>query len=137
MSRLLGATTRWLQQEDKTKKSKDAGIAGRYYCLMRRQWDTGLPWLAEVSDTRISRIAKQEMETDDVGPRISIAYRWIELAKRNEGRIASSMKLHGIDLLRESLAESTAIKRLEVEREIDQLLESLPQDLRPNPIDEP
>lgn len=130
VERLFSATQRWVDQEDKGVLTSDAGVAGRYYCLMLRRWDVGLPWLVAVADTRIARAAQQDLEASDVPSRISAAQRWIEIADRYQGRTADSMRLRGIELMRSSLDESTAISRLEIEREIEAIDKLLPAELR-------
>ncbi len=145
MVRLANATDRWTHQADplasnkatatNTTATKDTGIAGRYHCLMLRDWDRGLVWLCEISDSRISRVAQQEMEVNDIDDQFNVATRWLEIAKRYDGRSANSMRLHGIDLLQAMLEESTAIKQLQIERKIEETMQALPMDLRPIAIE--
>ncbi len=130
MSRLLSSTNRWAEQQEYSSVTKDTGIAGRYYCLMLRRWDLGLPWLVEASDNRISAVAKQELEINDDRSTVLVAQRWIQIAKSYQGRFANSMRLHAVDLLRGSLAGATAIQQLEIQRQINQVIQLLPQDLR-------
>ncbi len=132
ITRLSAAKDRWIGQADKTLATKDTGIAGRYYCLLVRDWETGLPWLVEVSDTRISRLAQQELEIRDPASKIAVANRWLEVADQHEKRVAESIRIHGMELLRESIDHVTAIQRLEIERKMDQVLELLPIDVRPS-----
>ena len=130
MERLSAATNRWVQQVDKSTPTKDTGIAGRYYCLMIRKWTTGLPWLVELSDKRIARVAQQELAIDGVQAQIVVANRWLDIADRYDGRVSNSIRLHGIELLRESMDQVTAIQRLEIERKIEETQRLLPADLR-------
>jgi hypothetical protein len=131
--RLADATRRWIDQLDKSVANADTGIAGRYYCLLLRRWDVGLPWLATVSDVRMARLAEQELAAADVVELIDIADRWLDLATRHEARAADSMRLHAIDLLRESLDQLSAIARQESERRIELANQKLPLELRTAP----
>ena len=124
------ATERWIQQSDKSVASEDTGVAGRYYCLLLRQWDPGLDWLAEASDTRIARIARQELAAQDADSRFDVAVRWLELARLCNGRTANSMRLHAIEMLRAVQTDSSAIKQLQIGRTIDETMQALPADLR-------
>lgn len=137
MERFSVATRRWDQQEDKNSITKDAGIAGRYYCLMLRQWRIGLPWLVAASDKRIARIAEQDLDAKQSEDRIATAKRWIDVSKRYDGRVSHSMRLRGIELIRESLSESTAISRLQMERRIAETEKLVPADLHAGLADRP
>jgi len=132
MERFNAATNRWLQQSDKNELTTDAGIAGRYLCLMVRRWPAGLPWLASVSDRRLAKLAQSELAATDGDARHQVALQWIELANRSDGREAHSMRLHAIELLKTALDEIGELKRLEALRTIDQVSQLIPEDLRPS-----
>jgi hypothetical protein len=116
--------------------SADLGILGRYYCLMLRRWEVGLPWLVHVSDSRIASIARQEVELDRTAPaeeRVRLAELWLQVAPRSRGRTADAIRLHAIDLLRLALVDLSGLRKLEVERQIEQAEETLPAFLRGAP----
>jgi hypothetical protein len=109
--------------------SGDAGIAGRYYCLMLRRWEIGLPWLARTADLRVANIAAQEVglgplaSADDL---VELGERWLACAGRETGRTADSMKLHAIDLLERAKESLTGLRMLSLERQIDEVKTQLP-----------
>lgn len=114
-------------------RSGNVGLAGRYYCLMLRRWDTGLPWLVEASDSRIASIARQEAKLPESAPvddRIEVSRRWLVAASRASGRASDSMRLHAVDLMREAGRETTGLQQLEIERKIEETLEAVPSFLR-------
>ena len=106
----------------------DAGIAGRYYCLMLRRWQTGLPWLVETSDPRVSNLARSELASTDASADalVTLAGRWLTQASRETGRTSDSMKLHAIELLKIATEQLSGIRKLEAERQIDQVASELP-----------
>lgn len=149
MERLAKAERRMLDPSGQLDHAKaDGKILGRYYCLMLRDWNAGLPWLVESSNSRIAGVARQEVAQGNnasADQRIKLAGRWLAAASRSGGRPGNSMRLHAIDLMQQAVAMTSGLKKLEAEREIDEALEQLPaylQDLPqketgPTPVSEP
>ncbi|GAA5506680.1 hypothetical protein [Novipirellula caenicola] len=107
----------------------DLGVAGRYYCLMLRNWDQGLPWLAKVSDARIASLVKQELalsKTSSIAEWNALADRWKIAADRADGRSADSIRSHVIAIKRRIEADAEGLQRLELQREIRSLESELP-----------
>ena len=125
----IAETSRRIDTNNPETPRDDLGIVGRYYCLMRRDWATGLNWLTHTSDVRIANLAKQEME---VAPQatsdqwLAIANRWLELADRIDGRAGESMRIHAAELFQKALPGASGIKRLNMERKLDSIRQSLP-----------
>ncbi len=134
MSRSSEASKRMIDDTSEINNNDgDVGIAGRYYCLMLRRWDTGLPWLVDASDSRIARVARQELELDGAASAddlITVSQRWLTVASRFSGRAADSMRMHAIDLMRKAQLETSGLRKLEIERTIDEVSEVLPPYLR-------
>lgn len=92
--------------------------------------------MAVGSDARLASIAREELELADDAPpeRIAaIARRWIDAAARQRGRSADSLLLHARDLLTVAENRSDGLARLERQKEIQKLDETLPDDLVPLP----
>jgi hypothetical protein len=54
--------------------------AGRYYCLIKGEWDTGLPLLARCSDLRLRELAEEELREPNIGgDQLELADGWWEL----------------------------------------------------------
>ena len=122
----------------------EAGIMGRYQCLILRDWKAGLPWLAKGSDARLATLATGELELDEIKSEQAsqtpdsttvqqwqkdaeqVAERWIAASKRVEGRLAESMQLHAVEILRVAQANSTGLSKLELERSIEAVESELP-----------
>jgi hypothetical protein len=115
--------------DDPGEHSADAGIAGRYYCLMLRRWESGLPWLAHAADLRVAGVAGKEIELGQLAKPdelVDLGERWMACAARETGRTADSMNLHAIDLLEKAKKNLTGLRMLSVDRKIDQVKAQLP-----------
>ncbi len=115
--------------DDPGEHSADAGIAGRYYCLMLRRWERGLPWLAHAADLRVAGVAAKEIELGQLATPdelVDLGERWMACAARETGRTADSMNLHAIDLLEKAKRNLTGLRMLSVDRKIDQVKAQLP-----------
>jgi hypothetical protein len=113
---------------------EDVEILGRVYCLILRQWDRGLPWIQQTADPRISRAAQQELALGKSpnGQELQVvAAKWLDAASRATGRTADSMRLHAIDLLRRGRAVASGSTRSEIDRQLQQVLSSVPAHLMP------
>lgn len=88
-----------------------AGIVGRYHCLVRRDWDKGLAWMASGSAVQLASVSELEIElalAPDAGNQIRVAARWAILAGDETGRTELAMRLHAIDLATAVARDSTA-----------------------------
>ncbi len=132
----LAESSRRLVDEsgERIDDSGDAGILGRYYCLMLRRWDLGLEWLTEISNPRIASVARQEFELGDdpsADDLSTLSDRWFTVASRSSGHAADSMRLHAMEILDRAKQHASGLKKLEMERQLDEARELLPSFLRP------
>ena len=107
----------------------DAGVAGRYFCFVRRDWQQGLPLLALGTDRRLATLANQELSQGDSAPSvesIQLAHRWLACIDRAKGRDAHAIRLHVLDLLDATLPQLNGLQRLEAERTIESVSADLP-----------
>ena len=106
----------------KDPDDKEANLAvGRYLCLVRGDWDSGLLHLAKGSEGKLSKLAQNELAnppTDSEG-QIGLADAWWDLAHVQDGCESKSMQLHaGLwyhraqDKLPNSLVKAKVEKRL-------------------------
>lgn len=134
MNRLRKSATPALDDPEDSDVSKStAGIAGRYLCLMRRQWSDGLQWLAKGSDARLANVAQQELELgDDPKPKdvADLGEKWLAVASRMEGRQGESIRLHAIELFQRAMIDAETLLKLELQRLIESEQKELPSYLR-------
>ena len=100
----------------------DAGSMGRLYCLMLRDWDKGLPWLAAGSDSRLALLAKteQELNAADDDSVLQLAKRWLQAADRNKGRAGESIRLHAIELMQQQVTTERGIAQLAIQQTLEE-----------------
>jgi hypothetical protein len=112
---------------------RELGVLGRYYCLYLRRWDAGLPWLCEAADSRLASAARRQLDlepTADFSEVKEVASLWLALASRSEGRVADSLRLHGVEMLEGLLPASSGLEKLKLQRTIQQEQSRLPSYLR-------
>ena len=123
----------WLAERRGIAKSvsSEAALVGRYRCLMQRQWDVGLPWLARSTDPRLAQVAADELSaSENWSPesRLQMARRWQNVAERQAAYAATAIHLHAIDLIRPVSQQASGTDRLEADRLLDQLSRRIPED---------
>jgi hypothetical protein len=90
----LDATTRWVQQARKTHREIHRALAsltdaddpqanlllGRYFCLVKGDWDQGLVFLSRGADTRLQELAQAELGNPTIGQaQLDLAEGWWNL----------------------------------------------------------
>ena len=138
--RVIGQTMRQrerfkmlLSEDPGTWSRSNRGLLGRYYCLVLRRWEVGLPWLSSASDTRIASAAKSELALpknpafEDV---VMLARRWDLNAGRASGLNRDAMRLHAVFLARKAMEKASESQRLEFGMELREISETLPEHLR-------
>jgi hypothetical protein len=108
--------------------------SGWYDCLLRRDWEKGLPGLVASSDELIARAAQNELALagkNEATELKMVAEQWLVAASEATGRPADSMRVHAIDLLRTAREQSSGRLTLEIDRQLDGLIESVPRHLLP------
>ena len=123
----------WLAERRGIAKSvsSEAALVGRYRCLMQRQWDIGLPWLARSTDPRLAQVAADELSAgENWSPesRLQMARRWQNVAERQAAYAATAIHLHAIDLIRPVSQQASGTDRLEADRLLEQLSQRVPED---------
>jgi hypothetical protein len=101
---------------------------------LRRDWEKGLPGLVESSNKLIARAAQGELalaSKDEASDLKTVAEQWVVAASEATGRPADSMRLHALDLLRRARDRSSGLLTSEIDRQIDGLIEIVPEHLLP------
>lgn len=104
----------------------DSTLIGRYRCLMLRDWEAGIVWLAQASDSRLSGIATNEIawqtsQAQDPQAGFKVAEEWIEYGSRVRGRMGDSAKLHGYTILQSIAGKTAGLEALEIQKRIGEI----------------
>ena len=127
--RMQENSKRLLASDPKIWSKANAGLLGRYYCLVLRRWDQGLMWLCDASDSRIAAAARQEISLaadPSAEELIAVARLWSLNASRASGSVEYSMRLHAIVLMRRAMEATSEFQRLEIDPELQAIVKALP-----------
>jgi len=72
-------------------------VVGRYRCLLKGDWESGLPMLALGSDAGLKALAVKELEPPaDQNGQLALADAWWEFADTEEGRTQANVLAHAV-----------------------------------------
>ncbi len=105
------------EQPDDAEANK---IVGLWYCLTKRQWEKGLPYLVKSGDKRWADAAKLELagptEPKDV---VAAADQWWQVAERETIKAQrSAVEAHAVSLYEKALPKLTGLEKTRVEKRI-------------------
>jgi hypothetical protein len=85
---------------EKDPANSEANLTlGRWYCLLKNDWPTGLPLLAKGSDAGLTSLAKQELKGNlDVNEQNQLADGWWDRAQKETDLAHDGARLHAGDL---------------------------------------
>jgi hypothetical protein len=107
------------------------GAVGSYHCLLRGDWDQGLPMLAKGS-AAASELAKAELtKTSESSLLVRLGDGWWELADKQGELPRSRMRQHAATLYRRAFDDATGLRKTALEQRISEavgvrLVELLP-----------
>ncbi|MDB5324316.1 MAG: hypothetical protein JWN40_5947 [Phycisphaerales bacterium] len=118
------AADRFAKDVEKLKASPDDPAlnlaAGRYACLVKREWDGGLTMLAKGSDPALKAIAVQELAMSSTADAIAgVANGWWDLAgKQRDAATKAAVAAHAASLYERALDGSAGLSRQRMEKRI-------------------
>jgi hypothetical protein len=69
-------------------------VAGRYFCLVKEQWDIGLPMMARGQDLKLRILARMDLEKDKTSPQtVQLADQYWDLAEEYKHPQRRSLQL--------------------------------------------
>lgn len=106
-----------------TEQPSDADAnktVGLWYCLTKRQWEKGLPYLAKSGDKRWADAAQLELagptEPKEV---VAVADEWWRVAERETVKAQrSAIEAHAVSLYEKALPKLTGLEKTRVEKRI-------------------
>lgn len=98
---------------------------GRFYCLVKGDWDKGLPMLASSSDKTLKALAQKEAgnpaAADD---QVDLADGWWDLAQKEQGSARQRMTLHAADWYKKALPEVSGLMKAKVAKRLAALADA-------------
>jgi hypothetical protein len=97
-------------------------IVGRFLCLMKGQWEQGLPYLAKGSDTRLAALAQRELSAPtDAVEQITLGDAWRDLGKTEPSRAKTQSLRRAYAWYEEALAKGKTVTRTKAEQRLAEL----------------
>lgn len=98
----------------------DANLAvGRYRCLLREQWEEGLPYLARGSEPQLARIAKLELALN--ADPVEIGDAWWQRSHHYTGNVAKHIRNHAARVFAAALEDANLKTKEHLEERLKRL----------------
>jgi hypothetical protein len=106
---------------EKSPDDPAASLAvGKYKCLVKGDWDGGLPLLARSSDDEFKGLAAQERSTSSPDEQVKLADRWWNLAETQEGTTKRPIQGRAAYWYRKALPGLSGLAKAKAEKRIDE-----------------
>ncbi len=95
--------------------------AGRFACLARADWETGLPLLVGCADAALRGIAEREMARPvDPGEQVQLGNEWWEIAEKQGHIIKLHLQARAAEWYRRALPQLAGIKSESVQKRLEE-----------------
>lgn len=92
---------------------------GEFYCFMKGEWETGLPYLAKGADERFRLAAEQELAEPDNAPKqTELGDLWFRLSGESKGLQKKHLRRRAAHWYRLALPELTGLRKESVEKRL-------------------
>ncbi|MFP6694683.1 MAG: NPCBM/NEW2 domain-containing protein [Pirellulales bacterium] len=99
-------------------------VAGRFLCMVKGDWDGGLPLLAKAADVVTKELAVADTQgTGDPVSRVKLGNRWWDLAQEEKGLVKKNLELWAAQWYRLAVVELTGEAKQDVELRIAEIEE--------------
>jgi len=97
-------------------------IVGRYTCLSKGDWDTGLPMLAKSDDESLKALAAKELNNPaNAGEQAELAEAWYDLAESEKGTAKKNLQLRAAHWYWRAEPELSGLEKVKVEKRMKAL----------------
>jgi hypothetical protein len=112
----------------KDPKNPEACTAvGRYYSLMKGQWEEGLPLLADGKDEKLKELAKKDLATpSEAFAQMAVGDAWWDLAGADKFLAKANMQRRAYYWYQKALPQLGGFSKIKVEKRVDQIAASFP-----------
>jgi serine/threonine-protein kinase len=98
---------------------KDCLAVGRFLCVMKRDWASGLPLLARGSDAALQALAKADLaEPTEAAAQVKVGDTWWDLAESQAGFAKKQLRVRARYWYKQALPGLKGLTRTKVERRI-------------------
>lgn len=103
-------------------------VVGKYYCLVKGNWDKGLPYLALGKDAKLQAIAKKEAaKPEDAATQVELGDSWWDLAEGQKGLAKVSLQRRAQHWYRLAIGDLMGFKKDQVAQRLKILNKDLPK----------
>jgi hypothetical protein len=96
--------------------------AGRYYCLVKDDWKTGIPYLAAGGDSELSQLARRELAVKPGGQdTLGLADAWWALSNQEKGSAKMALMTHAGSWYEKALPQQRGLARVRTEKRLAEL----------------
>ena len=123
-----------LEKSKSTPDDPAANLAaGKWFCLNKRDFAKGLPYLAKGSDAELRAVALLDLANPaDVAPQIAVADAWWEIAQKNEVAWDKNSELRRTDFWYHRAAGSAVgLAKAKIERRMEEIAKQLASEEAP------
>ncbi len=108
---------------DKNPTDQDANLTvGRYLCLVKGDWEKGIPMLALGSDATLKDLAVKELEGGtSTAAVMELADGWWNLGEQREGHVKSQLRLRAAHWYRKAAPEPGGLLAAKIQTRLKQL----------------
>lgn len=123
VSELKGRYERVRKAKETLKASPDDGpanfVVGQFECLVKGNWEVGLPMLSKGAQEPLAATARKELESPGDGPgQSALADQWWELAEKETGSTKKHLRERAIYWYEKASAQLTGLGKTKVDRRL-------------------
>ena len=109
--------------KDKPDDGEAHLIAGRHYCFVKGDWETGLPHLAKSSDAPLAQVAGDDLKAGaDSAAQVKVADAWWDLSAKAHGAELDGVRLRAGFWYKQLLGDSTdGLLRARIEKRLEEV----------------
>jgi hypothetical protein len=95
---------------------------GEFHCLVKGDWDRGLPQLALCETPKLKQAALQELtEPSDAESQLQLADAWFDLAGGFKGGRRDHLLAHAADWYRQAQANATGLSKIKIAKRLEEI----------------
>ncbi len=103
---------------EKNPADPDASLAmGKYLCLLKGNWDQGLPYLAQSNDAKLSEAANKDLnDPKEAQEQADVGDAWWELAMAERGPSKTQLQLRAFHWYRQARPKLTGVAKTKIDK---------------------